>query len=86
MLSIEYTYTRQGMCCSNCLSAALLPPRDINKMVWGVDLVEEHLLASCGLPAKPPIAKKPLMRVAEYSINAPATGRGWGGGVRWGMV
>jgi len=48
--------------------------RDINKMVWGVDLVEEHLLASCGLPAKPPIAKKPLMRVAEYSINAPATG------------
>lgn len=48
--------------------------RDINRVVWGVDLVEEHLLASCGLPAKPLIARRPLVRLAEYSINAPVTG------------
>lgn len=51
-------------------------PRDITRTVWGVDLVEEHLLASCGLPARPLIARKPLARLAEYSINAPVTG-GW---------
>ena len=50
--------------------------RDINRAVWGVDLVEEHLLASCGLPARPLIARKPLARLAEYSINAPVSG-GW---------
>ncbi|KAF8057917.1 hypothetical protein HT031_005863 [Scenedesmus sp. PABB004] len=48
--------------------------RDINLVVWGVDLVVEHLLASCGLPAAPLIARRPLVRLAEYSINAPATG------------
>jgi carnosine synthase len=39
-----------------------------------VDLVEQHLIASCGLTAKPLIAKRPLLRLAEYSINAPRTG------------
>eukprot|EP00775_Hariotina_reticulata_P008874 gene8874-9052_t len=34
----------------------------------------QHLLASCGLAAKPLIAAKPIMRLAEYSINAPVTG------------
>lgn len=48
--------------------------RDINHLVWGVDLVEQHLIASCGLTAKPLIAKRPLLRLAEYSINAPRTG------------
>lgn len=42
--------------------------------MWGVDLVEQHLLASSGLAAKPLIAAKPIMRLAEYSINAPVTG------------
>jgi carnosine synthase len=48
--------------------------RDINRTVWGVDLVEEHLLGSCGLPARPLIARRPLANLAEYSINAPITG------------
>jgi hypothetical protein len=53
--------------------------RDINRTVWGVDLVEEHLMASCGLPARPLIARKPLARLAEYSINAPVSGEKGGG-------
>ncbi|KIZ02970.1 ATP-grasp domain containing 1 [Monoraphidium neglectum] len=48
--------------------------RDINLAVWGVDLVDQHLLASAGLPARPLIAQRPLLRLAEYSVNAPATG------------
>jgi carnosine synthase len=42
--------------------------------VWGVDLVEEHLMTSAGIPARPPVARKPLMHMAEYSINAARTG------------
>ncbi|WIA35729.1 hypothetical protein OEZ86_004131 [Tetradesmus obliquus] len=48
--------------------------RDINLVVWGVDLVEQQLLSSTGLPAKPAIARRPLQRIAEYSMNAPRTG------------
>jgi hypothetical protein len=40
-------------------------------VVWGVDLVEEHLMACAGIPVRPPIAKKPLKHLAEYSVNAP---------------
>jgi hypothetical protein len=32
-------------------------------------------MASCGLPARPLIARKPLARLAEYSINAPVSGK-----------
>lgn len=56
------------------LSLLLVLLRDINRTVWGVDLVEEHLLVSCGLPARPLIARRPLAHLAEYSINAPVTG------------
>jgi hypothetical protein len=42
--------------------------------VWGVDLVEEHLMVSVGIPARPPVAKRPLVQMAEYSINAKKTG------------
>jgi len=45
-----------------------------NKLVWGVDLVEEHLMASAGIPVRPQIAERPLRCIAEYSINAPVTG------------
>merc|ERR1712187_647524 len=34
------------------------PVRDLNLAVWGVDLVEEQLMASVGLPANPPCAEK----------------------------
>lgn len=48
--------------------------RDINLLVWGVDLVEEQLMCSAGIPARPPAAPKPLRCIAEYSINAKKTG------------
>jgi hypothetical protein len=34
-------------------------------MVWGVDLVEEHLMCSAGIPARPPVARKPLVQVGS---------------------
>merc|ERR1712187_430228 len=34
--------------------------RDHNLLCWGVDLVEEHLLATVGIPCSPPKAQSPL--------------------------
>jgi hypothetical protein len=50
------------------------PVRDTNLLVWGVDLVEEHLLTAAGIPSRPPIARTPLVNMAEYSINADRSG------------
>jgi carnosine synthase len=50
------------------------PVRDTNLLVWGVDLVEEHLMTAAGIPSRPPIARKPLVNMAEYSINADKSG------------
>lgn len=61
-------------CCCCCCCQSINPCRDINRTCWGVDLVEEHILASAGLPARPRIARRPLAHLAEYSINAPTTG------------
>lgn len=46
----------------------------MNQLVWGVDLVEEQMLASAGIPSRPYIAKRPDKYVAEYSVNAKHTG------------
>ena len=50
------------------------PVRLTNLLVWGVDLVEEHLLTCAGIPSRPPVAGRPLVHVAEYSVNAHKTG------------
>ncbi len=50
------------------------PVRNINLLVWGVDMVEEQLLLSAGIPSRPPTAPAPLMCLAEYSMNAPVSG------------
>lgn len=50
------------------------PVRTMNQLVWGVDLVEEQLLCSAGIPSRPPVAAQPLIHVAEYSTNALRTG------------
>lgn len=50
------------------------PVRTMNQIVWGVDLVEEALLCAAGLPSNPPTASKPLVNVAEYSVNAMKSG------------
>ena len=51
------------------------PVRATNLLVWGVDLVEEHLLTAAGIPSRPPVAPAPLKFIAEYSINAKKTGK-----------
>ena len=51
------------------------PVHNTNLLVWGVDLVEEHLMTCAGIPARPPVAAKPLMYIAEYSINALKSGK-----------
>ena len=50
------------------------PVRLTNLLVWGVDLVEEHLLTCAGIPSRPPVAGRPLVHLAEYSINAFKSG------------
>jgi len=50
------------------------PVRTMNQLVWGVDLVEEQLLCAAGIPCRPPVAAKPLVNVAEYSVNAMKSG------------
>eukprot|EP00892_Ulva_mutabilis_P007810 jgi/Ulvmu1/5400/UM022_0195.1 len=50
------------------------PVRDTNLLVWGVDLVEQQLLASCGIPCCPGVSPKPLTELAELSVNAMQTG------------
>lgn len=50
------------------------PVRDINLLVWGVDMVEEQLMCCVGIPSRPPTAPKPLRCIAEFSVNAQKTG------------
>lgn len=50
------------------------PVHLMNQLVWGVDLVEEQMLASAGIPSRPYISKRPNQFVAEYSVNAKHTG------------
>lgn len=51
------------------------PVRDINRLVWGVDLVEEALLAAAGIPSCPYLSPYPLRNIAEYSVNAEISGK-----------
>lgn len=46
----------------------------MNQLVWGVDLVEEQMLASAGIPSRPYISTRPKQYVAEFSVNAKHTG------------
>lgn len=46
----------------------------MNQLVWGVDLVEEQMLATAGIPSRPYVASRPAKYVAEYSVNAKHTG------------
>ncbi|KDD77179.1 ATP-grasp domain-containing protein [Helicosporidium sp. ATCC 50920] len=50
------------------------PVRNINLLVWGVDMVEENLLLCAGIPSRPNIANKPLTTIAEFSVNSSTTG------------
>ncbi|KAK9812604.1 hypothetical protein WJX72_000445 [[Myrmecia] bisecta] len=73
---VELKYTSRGprLIEVNCRMGGG-PVRDTNLLVWGVDLVEEHLLTAAGIPSRPPVAPKPICNIAEYSINAYKTGK-----------
>lgn len=51
------------------------PVRECNRMVWGVDLVEEALFIALGIPARPPASAKPNTCVGYYFVNAQQTGK-----------
>lgn len=54
LLYIAYAIAISCYCCS-----------DTNLLVWGVDLVEEHLMCTVGVPARPPVARRPLVQVGD---------------------
>ncbi|KAG2452311.1 hypothetical protein HYH02_003335 [Chlamydomonas schloesseri] len=72
---VECKYTSRGarLIEVNCRMGGG-PVRDTNLLVWGVDLVEENLMAFAGIPVRPPVARRPLKQMAEYTINAQKTG------------
>jgi carnosine synthase len=49
--------------------------REMVRSVWGVDLVEEHLRASLGIPVAVPRSAEPLAGVVDILMYAPASGR-----------
>jgi len=51
------------------------PVRTVNKMVWGIDFVEETIFIGLGIPARPPIPKQPLTAISYYYINTLKSGR-----------
>jgi carnosine synthase len=50
------------------------PVRLVNKMVWGVDFVEETIFIGLGIPARPPVPKEPLTAISYYYVNALKSG------------
>jgi len=72
---VESKYTSRGprLIEVNCRMGGG-PVRTMNQLVWGVDLVEEALLCTAGIPSRPPVAPKPLINIAEFSVNAMRTG------------
>lgn len=72
---VEAKYTSRGprLIEVNCRMGGG-PVRTMNQLVWGVDLVEEHLLTAAGIPSRPPIHPRPQRPIAEFSVNAKKTG------------
>ena len=46
----------------------------LNRAVWGVDLIEEQLLSCVGIPNRPCVASAPLRSFATQYLLAPRTG------------
>jgi len=51
------------------------PVRETNRLVWGVDLVEEAIFVALGIPARPPAPKQPRVSVGYVFYNARRSGR-----------
>jgi len=50
------------------------PVRECNRLVWGVDLVEETLFCALGIPARPDVPPLPQTCISYAFVNAPKTG------------
>merc|ERR1712187_381818 len=51
------------------------PVRECNRLVWGVDLVEEALFCSVGIPARPVVPPLPMICISYTFVNAPRSGK-----------
>jgi len=51
------------------------PVRETNRLVWGVDLVEEAIFIALGIPALPPVPRQPLTCVGYSFYNARRSGK-----------
>merc|ERR1712048_884546 len=58
-VNAKYTSRGARLIEVNCRMGGMFV-HDHNLLCWGVDLVEEHLLATAGIPCKPPKAQAPL--------------------------
>jgi biotin carboxylase len=73
---VEAKYTTKGprLIEVNCRMGGG-PVQLINRLVYGVDLVVEQLILSCGGDPLPRVEhREPLCNLAEYSMNCPRTG------------
>ena len=48
------------------------PVYAMNQFVWGVDLIEEQFLASCGIPSRPYMSK---VRLRFQEVSVPTRGK-----------
>lgn len=72
---VELKYTSHGarLIEVNCRMGGA-QVRNINLFTWGVDLVEEQLLTTIGIPSRPNKSKTPLKYIAEMQPNCPRSG------------
>ena len=76
-ISAQIVQHVHGVCGATQVNARMGggPVYAMNNFVWGVDMVEEQFLASCGIPSRPYMAKAPMKCIAEFSVNAQKTGK-----------
>jgi len=51
------------------------PVRECNRLVWGVDLVEEAIFCALGIPARPVVPPLPMTCIGYSFLNAPKSGK-----------
>jgi len=72
-VNAKYTSRGARLIEVNCRMGGMFV-RDHNLHCWGVDLVEEHLLATAGLPCSPPKAQAPLQYTGGVYPSVEMTG------------
>lgn len=50
------------------------PVWELNRRTWGVDLIEEALFCTLGIPARPAVPAAPKAAIAYYFVNARRSG------------